>query len=94
MMPDYGPVIDKPQCNRFELLVEGQVAFAAYQLAPGRIIITHVETPAGLRGRGIASAVARGALAAARERGLAVTPRCGFMAAYIRRHPNEAELDE
>jgi uncharacterized protein len=92
MMLDYGPVVDNPRRSRFELLVEGQVAFAAYQLAPGRIIITHVETPPDLRGRDVASAVARGALTAARQRGLAVTPRCGFMAAYVRRHPDEAEL--
>jgi predicted GNAT family acetyltransferase len=91
-MPNYGPVVDNPQRSRFELHVEDQVAFAAYQLAPGRIIITHVETPPHLRGRGVASAVARGALAAARQRGLTVTPRCPFMAAYIRRHPDEADI--
>jgi predicted GNAT family acetyltransferase len=91
-MSDYGPVIDNPQLSRFELAVEGQLAFAAYQLAPGRMIVTHVETPPSLRGRGIASAVARGVLKAARQRGLAVTPRCRFMAAYVRRHPDEADV--
>jgi predicted GNAT family acetyltransferase len=91
-MSDYGPVVDNPRLSRFELDVEGQIAFAAYQLAPGRLIVTHVETPPSLRGRGVASAVARKVLESARQRGLAVTPRCRFMAAYVRSHPDAAEI--
>jgi len=40
--------------SRFELDVEGAVAFANYRLAPSTVIITHTETPPALRGRGIA----------------------------------------
>src|SRR6476620_2880545 len=55
-------VRDNKAQNRFELDVEGAVAFANYRLAPGAVIITHTETPRALRGRGIASELVRGAL--------------------------------
>ena len=47
-------VRDNKAKSRFELDVEGAVAFANYRLAPGSVIITHTETPQNLRGRGIA----------------------------------------
>ena len=53
---------DNKAQNRFELDVEGAVAFANYRLAPGAVIITHTETPRALRGRGIASELVQGAL--------------------------------
>ena len=44
---------NKPQ-NRFELDIDGAVAFANYRVTPSTVIITHTETPRALRGRGIA----------------------------------------
>jgi hypothetical protein len=38
-------VRDNKAQNRFELDVEGAIAFANYRLAPGAVIITHTETP-------------------------------------------------
>ena len=55
-------VRDNKAKSRFELDVEGAVAFANYRLAPGAVIITHTETPQNLRGRGIASELVQGAL--------------------------------
>jgi len=36
--------------------------------------------------------LARGALDSARERGLAVVPSCPFVASYITKHPEYADL--
>ena len=47
-------VSDNKAQSRFELEVEGGVAFANYRLTPSAVIITHTETPRALRGRGIA----------------------------------------
>jgi len=47
-------VRDNKAQNRFELDVEGALAFANYRLAPSTVIITHTETPHALRGRGVA----------------------------------------
>ena len=56
-------VRDNKAQSRFELDVEGDVAFANYRLTPSAVIITHTETPRALRGRGIASELVEGALA-------------------------------
>ena len=53
-------VRDHKAQNRFELDVEGAMAFANYRLAPSTVIITHTETPRALRGRGIASELVAG----------------------------------
>ncbi len=85
---------DVPERSRYEARVPGvdMVGVAAYRLKDDAITFTHTEVPAELEGRGIASALARHALDDARRRGLAVVPRCAFMAEYIRRHTEYADL--
>jgi predicted GNAT family acetyltransferase len=85
-------VRDNKAQNRFELDVEGRVAFANYRVTPSTIIITHTETPRALRGRGIASELVRGALELIRADGLKVVAGCGFVVDYLRRHPEYADL--
>ena len=87
-----GSVRDNKAQNRFELDVEGAVAFANYRLAPGAVIITHTETPRGLRGRGIASELVEGALRMIRADGLKVIAGCEFVVDYLRKHPEFADL--
>ena len=85
-------VRDNPQANRFEAVVDGHTAVAMYETAPGIITFTHTRVPESLRGKGIANELAKTALAAARERGLQVVPKCTFFAAYMKRHPETQDL--
>ena len=85
-------VRDNKALGRFELDVEGEVAFANYRLAPSTVIITHTETPRALRGRGIASELVEGALELIRADGLRVIAGCGFVVDYLRKHPEFADL--
>ena len=78
--------------NRFELDVEGSVAFADYRLTPTAVIITHTETPRARRGRGIASELVRGALELIRADGRKVVAGCGFVVDYLRKHPEFLDL--
>jgi predicted GNAT family acetyltransferase len=48
--------------------------------------------PPAYEGRGVASELAKAALADARRRGLRVVPRCAFFASYFRRHPEQQDL--
>jgi predicted GNAT family acetyltransferase len=48
--------------------------------------------PAALNGRGIGSALVCGLLDLARGQGSKVRPLCPFVAAYIARHPEYADL--
>jgi predicted GNAT family acetyltransferase len=85
-------VRDNKAQSRFELDVEGRVAFANYRLAPSTVIITHTETPPALRGRGVASELVQGALQLIRADGLKVVAGCGFVVDYLRKHPEYADL--
>ena len=85
-------VRDNKSQSRFELDVEGSVAFANYRTTPAAIIITHTETPRALRGRGIASELVRGALELIRADGHKVIAGCGFVADYLRKHPDDGDL--
>jgi predicted GNAT family acetyltransferase len=83
---------DNKSLSRFELDVEGGLAFANYRRAPATVIITHTETPRALRGRGIASELVEGALQQIRAEGFKVVAACGFVADYLRKHPEFADL--
>jgi predicted GNAT family acetyltransferase len=78
--------------SRYELDVDGTTAFANYRLAPGKVIITHTETPPALRGRGIASQLVRGALEQIRADRLKVVAACGFVVDYLDKHPEFADV--
>jgi uncharacterized protein len=81
---------DNPEETRYEVWQDGQVAgFAYYALGERRITFIHTEIEPEYEGAGLGSRLARFALDDARERGLAVVPRCPFIAGYIHRHPDE-----
>ena len=85
-------VRDNKAQNRFELDVEGTVAFANYRATPAAIVITHTETPRALRGRGIASELVKGALELIRTDGHKVIAGCGFVVDYLHKHPEYEDL--
>jgi predicted GNAT family acetyltransferase len=85
-------VRDNKELSRFEMNVEGGVAFANYRLAPAAVIITHTETPRALRGQGIASQLVEGALALIRADGRKVIGACGFVVDYLGKHPEYADM--
>ena len=89
MLPD---VIDNPASHRFELSLDGHTAFTTYRLAGDVLSVPHTEVPREFEGRGIGSALVKGVLEIARARGLKVRPLCPFVAAYMQRHPEYADL--
>ena len=89
---DQGIVRNNKSLNRYELDADGATAFADYRLAPGKVIITHTETPRPLRGRGIASMLVQGTLEQIRADGLKVVAGCGFVVDYLEKHPEFADV--
>jgi uncharacterized protein len=85
-------VRDNKAQSRFELDVEGGVAFANYRITPAAVIITHTETPRALRGHGIASDLVEGALALIRADGRKVIGACGFVVDYLSKHPEYRDM--
>jgi uncharacterized protein len=87
-----GNVRDNKNLSRYEMDVDGGLAFANYRRTPSTVIITHTETPRALRGRGIASELVDGALQLIRADRLKVIAGCGFVADYLHKHPEFADL--
>ena len=87
-----GAVIDNAARQRFEMPVQGEIAFADYRVRPGLLLIDYVETPPELRGGGVGGRLMQGLLEIVRARGLKVAPLCPYADAYIRRHPQYQDL--
>lgn len=85
-------VVDNTDLQRFEMSVDGGVAFVMYRKRGTEITLYHAEVPADLQGRGLGSELANATLTAIRELGLKVVPRCSFMAAYMRSHPEFSDI--
>ena len=88
-MPD---VRHNPVEKRFELELDGALAVLEYEIDGGKFIATHTGVPFALEGRGIASRLARAALEYARTHELKVVPLCSFVAGYLSKHPEYADL--
>jgi len=77
----------------YELYVgDERIGLIAFRPRPGRVVMVHTEVDERFEGHGLGNRLVAGALADVRARGLAVTALCPFVAAYLRAHPEEADL--
>jgi predicted GNAT family acetyltransferase len=83
---------DNPARYRYEMVVNGEVAFVDYAHDGGHLVLKHTEVPQTLAGRGVGSILARSVLEDARRRGLMIVPECEFIAAFIKRRPEFADV--
>lgn len=85
--------VDSPDHHRYELRTGDEVVgFLVYRLGDGAITLVHTEVGPAHSGQGHAATLTRGALDDARSRGLAVVPSCPYVASYIEKHPEYADL--
>jgi uncharacterized protein len=79
--------------NRYELH-EGdtRLGLIDYTVTGDVIDMHHTEVDPSQQGRGLGGRLVRGALDDARARGLRVVPTCPFVATWIERHPDYADL--
>ncbi len=78
--------------GKIELDVTGHVASIAFRLAGHRLAAAHTEVPAALRGKRIGDRLVHALLDYVRREGMQVEPYCPFVAAYIKRHGEYADL--
>lgn len=79
-------IIDNTALDRYELAVDGEVAFLAYRRRNEHVVLSHTEVPEVFRGRGYGGLLARHALEDARKSGTQVIVKCPFVTAWLKRH--------
>ena len=90
-MPDY-PIEHNLTANRFETHIDGWLCRCDYRMVDGVMHLVHTEVPHALEGRGIAGTLVAAALDWAAQVGIKVLPRCSYVRAYMRRHPDTQAL--
>jgi predicted GNAT family acetyltransferase len=78
--------------SRYELPVEGGIAYVDYHRADGLVRLLYAKVPDHLAGRGIGAVLARAAFERVRAEGLKAQPVCSYLVAWARRHPDVHDL--
>jgi uncharacterized protein len=91
-MTDTSTVTHDPANSRFEVRTAAGNGELTYRDRGPVLEILHTEVPEEAEGQGHAAALAVAALEYARREGKQVIPSCGFVAGYIRRHSEYADL--
>jgi predicted GNAT family acetyltransferase len=78
--------------SRFEARLGDETAFTEYVIHGAAMVLPHTVVPPAFEGRGVGSALAKAALGYARAHGLSVKPICPFIAGYIGKHPEWADI--
>lgn len=74
--------------NQYELHVGEYFSLAMYKInKEGVVYMTHTETPAELKGQGVASELIEKSLQDIKDQGRKVYPLCPFVIAYIQKYP-------
>jgi uncharacterized protein len=85
-------IVHNEAASRFETRIDGWLCRCDYYLTDGVMQIVHTEVAPALEGQGIAAAMVQAALDHARRHGLRVRPRCSYVRAYMKRHPETQAL--
>src|SRR5215203_5754200 len=86
-------VADNPAESRYELHDDDRlIGVAAYRLSGDTITFTHTQVDPEYEGQGAGSQLAREALDDSQARERHVVVHCPFISAWIRRHPDYADL--
>jgi predicted GNAT family acetyltransferase len=81
--------------GRYEARVEGYSGvgeLTTTRVSPTRIVATHTGVDDSLRGTGVGKALVERLVADARKDGFTIVPKCSFIRALFRRHPDWADV--
>ena len=86
-------VVDNLEQSRYELwLGTTRAGLIEYRSEPGAVVLVHTEVDPAFAGQGLGERLVAGVLEDLRARGLKPVPVCLFVRAYLRRHPDQADL--
>lgn len=91
-------IVHEPSLNRFSLHLEGieepaMLRYSILDLPEGKVYnLTNTYVNPAMRGRGIAAKLVQSAFTHARENNHKIIPTCSYIAAYVEKHPEDADL--
>ncbi|MFJ9850316.1 GNAT family N-acetyltransferase [Streptomyces sp. NPDC101150] len=81
--------------NRYDILVDGRLAgLTAYRDRGAQRVFYHTEVDDAFAGQGLASRLVREALTDVRESGKRVVPVCPYVANFLERHDEFADITD
>jgi hypothetical protein len=91
-MPELNASALRDTGQRYEMDEQGSTSYADYRRSGERLYIDYVFAPPELRGTGASGRLMAALSADARQKGLKITPICGYAAAWLRRSKEFADL--
>ncbi len=85
-------LIDNKEQNRYEYHIEEYHPHIEYKMKNGDIYLTHTRVPQELRKQGIGTMLVKDVLENISEKDVPLVPLCGFVASYIKKHPEWKKL--
>ena len=91
-MTDTQDFRDAAAKGRFELEVDGEVAYADYRRQPDTLVVSYVYAPPVLRGTGASDRLMTAVAAQARAENRKILALCGYARAWLRAHRAHRDL--
>ena len=86
--------LHRPEHHRWIVPIDGaEEAVLTYEDVGGGVLdLQHTVVPPEARGGGVGAALVHAAVAHARAQGVKLVPTCPYVAAWVARHPAEADV--
>ena len=86
-MSNQSTIINNESNHRFELPVEGDVAYIQYSIRGDLLSLYFIFVPVSSRGKGLSGILIQYALDYAKEHQMKIKIHCPFIAGYLAKHP-------
>lgn len=84
---------DNKEKSQYEYVMNGDTPHIEYMMnGSGVIYLTYTSIPRELQGQGVGKQLVADVLEDIDRRGIKCVPQCGFVAGYIRKHPEWKRL--
>lgn len=84
-------IVNNEKENRFEYIVEGELAELQYKIRNNNMYFMHTGVPKSMKGQGIGEAIVKQGLEYAVAQNLNIVVYCPFVKTYLERHPEYTE---
>ncbi|MCB0804306.1 MAG: N-acetyltransferase [Bacteroidales bacterium] len=85
-------VINNVNKQRFELEINGEIAYIDYDMAGSNIRLNYTEVPESMKGKGIGSKLADQTFSLIGGMNMKVIPDCHFIQHWLTKHPEKREM--